>query len=338
MKENRYSRQILFPEIGEEGQKRLLESSVLILGCGALGTVIANNLARAGIGRLKLVDRDFVSLEDLQRQILFNEEDVRLRLPKALAARNVLQKVNSLLKVESLVLDVNPSNVEEIVKGVDLILDGTDNMETRFLLNIACIKQGTPWIYGAAVGSQGVTMNILPEETPCLCCLIPSLPLPGSLSTCDTLGVLNSIPSIIGSIEANEAIKILLHHPQVSRDLISIDVWKQEFSKVKVKKREDCPICVKKEFEYPKIQTISREVTLCGRNSLQISPERRIGISLNELAQRLSRITEVLTNEYLLAFQVEGCDLTVFADGRLIIKGDVTEAKARSLYAKYIGV
>lgn len=241
----RYSRQIIFPKIGKEGQKKLLESSVLIVGMGGLGSNISNNLVRAGVGRIKIVDRDYVEPDNLQRQILFDEGDIGMR--KALAAYKKLKKINSSISIEAKVVDVNYKNIEGLIKGVDVVLDGTDNMETRFVINDACIKNAKPWIYGATIGSVGMSMNILPKG-PCLRCLVKKIP--GSQPTCEAAGILNTVPSVIAAYQVTEAIKILLKNKAVCKDLIRIDVWDRTFNKYKVKKDKNCMCCVKKNFKF----------------------------------------------------------------------------------------
>ncbi|MGZ7108501.1 MAG: HesA/MoeB/ThiF family protein, partial [Methanobacterium sp.] len=271
--ENRYSRQTILSNIGEEGQKKLTQSHVLIVGCGALGTVAANNLARAGIGKISIIDRDFVELNNLQRQMLFDENDVGG--PKAIAAARKLKLINSDIEVEPIVKDLNHTNVEEIIKKTDLVLDGTDNIQTRMLINDVCVKEKIPWIYTGAIGASGMTMNILPDSA-CIRCLYPSIPKPGSLPTCDTMGVLNSITVIMGSMASTETLKILLGEvkPENEHDssLIVYDGWNNSFENIVVRKNEECACCVNKNFEY--LNSEDREVitSLCGRNAIQITP------------------------------------------------------------------
>lgn len=243
----RYSCQIIFPKIGKEGQKKLSESSVLIVGIGGLGSNIANNLVRAGIGKIKIVDKDYVEPDNLQRQILFDEGDIGMH--KALAACKKLKKINSSISIEAKVMDVNYKNIEGLIKDVDVVLDGTDNMETRFVINDACVKNAKPWIYGAAIGSVGMSMNILPKG-PCLRCLIKKIPPLGSQQICIMTGILNTVPSVIAAYQVTEAIKILLKNKAVCKDLIRIDIWNRTFNKYKVKKNENCMCCVKKKFKF----------------------------------------------------------------------------------------
>jgi len=336
--ERRYSRQILFPQIGAEGQKRLSSSAVIIIGAGALGTVTANNLARAGIGRIKIIDRDLVELDNLQRQILYDESDVKQRLPKAIAAVERLKKINSSIRLESEVCDVTARNIERLIDGFNLVLDALDNLETRFLVNDACIKKGIPWIYAAVLGSFGMTMNIIPGKTACLRCLIEETPLPGTMPTCDTVGVVNTVPNIIASLQSTEAIKILIGSPEVSQAFTYVDAWNQSFKQIDLKHRTDCITCAGKDFRYLKGEKSSISMTLCGRNAVQISPPTEGEISLTQLKQTLEPLGQVFYNGYLLSFKVDNYELVVFPTGRVIVKGTIDESTARSLYAKYIGL
>ena len=337
----RYSRQVLFPGLGEEGQERLLASKAVIVGCGALGGVQAETLARAGVGKLVLVDRDFVEESNLQRQIMFDEADVRERLPKAIAAARRLSRVNSALQVEPLVADVNYENVEEIIAGADVVLDGTDNFEARYLLNDACVKAGIPWIYGAAVGSYGLTMTVLPKQTPCLRCVLEEIPEPGSGPTCDTAGVVMPIISMIASIQAAEAMKILTRQTErLHQSLLRLDVWDFQVSRIQLANfagQADCPVCARDDFEFLRGAGRQVAVSLCGRNAVQIARSGAAKIDFKILAERLQPLGEVVFNEFLLRFRVNGYDITVFPDARSIIKGTADINTARSLYARYIG-
>jgi len=247
----RYVRQMAFPGVGEEGQHKLLTSSVAIIGCGGLGTHIANNLVRAGIGRLKIVDRDYVELHNLQRQVLFDEQDAAQGLPKAVAAAQKLQAINSQVQIEPLVIDVGPANVEDIIGDVDLVLDGSDNLETRYLVNDACVKHGIPWIYGGAVANYGMTMNVIPHETPCLRCIFPQMPPPGTAATCVTAGILVSIVAIIAGLQCSEALKLLTGQGQLNEGLIHIDVWENSFEVFFVERqKENCAACGQGRYEF----------------------------------------------------------------------------------------
>jgi adenylyltransferase/sulfurtransferase len=334
---DRYSRQILLERIGEAGQEKLAKSSVLLVGCGALGTVIANNLIRAGIGYMKVVDRDYVELDNLQRQMLFDEEDVEKGMPKAVAAVDKLHKINSSVKIEAEVKDVNQKNIEELIKDVDIVLDATDNFEIRLLINDACFKHNIPWIYGAAISSYGMTMNIIPKMTACFRCIISSLPAPGSVDTCDTVGVLNAITSLIASLESNEAIKILLGDRDLNRELLVIDLRDNSFDKIPVKKRGDCPLCRDGKFEYLDKKGPSKAIKLCGREMIQITPQREMEIPLEHLKKKLERVGDASYLGFLLKFRVDKYELIIFPDGRAFVKGVSDTETARSLYAKYIG-
>ncbi len=345
---DKYSRQILFAGVGEAGQDAILDSSAVIVGCGALGTVVANLLVRAGVGRLRIIDRDFVETSNLQRQTLFEESDARDALPKAVAAERRLRAINSDPQIEGIVADVTPRNAAELLSGFPVILDGTDNFETRLLLNDAAISLGIPWIYAAAVGSYGVTMTIRPGISPCLACLLESSNpengngsapgMPSMDATCDTAGVLNAAVGVIASIEAAEAIKLLAGKPEaLNGRLISCDVWTGRFQSIGIARNPDCRACARRDFTYL-AGDAQPHITLCGRDSVQIH-ERHRRIDLAELGRRLvsASAAEVRNNDFLLRFRVAPYELTVFADGRAIIKGTKDPAVARSLYARYIG-
>src|ERR1700756_3694046 len=337
----RYSRQILFTGIGEEGQKTLLASSAVLIGCGALGTVAANLLVRAGLGRLVIIDRDFVETSNLQRQTLFEEADARDAMPKAIAAERRLRAISSGVKVEGIVADLTPDNALDLLSGFPLILDGTDNFETRLLLNDAAVSLGIPWIYAAAVGSYGVTMTIRPGETACLACLLEggsNHSAIGAEDTCDTAGVLNAAAGGIASIESAEATKFLAGRPEaLNHKLISCDVWSGRFQSIRIARNPDCRACGRKEFAYLAGEA-QPHITMCGRDSVQIH-ERGRRLDLDELGRRVAHISadELRHNEFLLRFRVPPYKLTVFAEGGAIVKGTKDPAVARSLYARYIG-
>ena len=337
--QDRYSRQVILPNIGEKGQKILLKSKIAIIGCGALGTVVANNLVRAGVGKISIIDRDFVELNNLQRQILFDEDDIGI--PKAVAAAEKLKRVNSDVEIEAMVKDLNHMNAEKIMSGVDLVLDGTDNMQTRFLINDVCVKSKIPWIYAAAVGTYGMMMTIVPGRTPCFRCFLPDVPEPGSLPTCDTAGVLNTIPVIIASIESTEAIKILLKENMTTNtesNLIFYDVWSNAFEKITVMRDKRCRCCVEHKFDF--LNAAKKEIitSLCGRNAIQITPAKSADISFKSLAERLKQLGEVRFNNFILVFKERDKEISLFKDGRAIIKGTDDEKVARSLYARYVGI
>ena len=338
----KYSRQILFAGIGEAGQERLLGASAVLVGCGALGTVAGNLLVRAGVGRLRIIDRDFVEPSNLQRQTLFDEADARAALPKAVAAERRLRAINSGVGVEGIVSDLTPRNAAELLSGFDVLLDGTDNFETRLLLNDAAISLNIPWIYAAVVGSYGLTMTIRPGQTACLACLLEHgegfAAAAGSEATCDTVGVLNAAVGTIASIESAEAIKLLAGKPEALHGrLIACDVWTGQFQSIRVARNTECRAGARREFKFLAGEA-QPHLTLCGRDSVQIH-ERGRRLDLGELGRRLAAAaaTEVRHNDFLLQFRVAPYQLTVFADGRAIIKGTKDPAVARSLYARYIG-
>jgi adenylyltransferase/sulfurtransferase len=337
----RYSRQMRFYGVGAEGQRKLAAARVTLCGCGALGTVLANALVRAGVGHLRLIDRDFIETSNLQRQVLFDEHDVAENLPKAEAAARKLGAINSGVYVEPVVADIDRTNIVELVKDADLILDGTDNFEIRYLINDAAVKFGKPWVYGGCIGSYGQTMTILPGETPCLRCVFEAAPAPGEAATCETAGVLGPIVNIIASYQATEAIKILTgRRDQINRDLLYFDVWENVQRKIKVAPllgKVDCPCCRRKRFEWLEGAQGSQTTSLCGRNAVQVSHHAAAKLNFEELAHHLEVMGQVSYNRFLLKFNVDGYEFTVFPDGRAIIKGTSDVDKARTLYAKYIG-
>jgi molybdopterin-synthase adenylyltransferase len=336
--DDRYSRQILFSGIGEGGQRRLAAARVLIVGCGALGSAHAESLARAGIGHLRIVDRDFVEPSNLQRQTMFTESDAEKRLPKAIAAANHLRQINSEIEIEPHVTDVNYSNIEQLVDGCDVVVDGTDNFATRYLINDACVKHNITWIYGAAVGSYGVTMTIRPHQTACLRCVFEEAPPAASAPTCDTSGVIMPIINVVSALQVTETLKLMTGHVEdLHGSLMQFDVWRNEWRRIGTgAPRPDCPTCGLALYE-----TLSRAAegaaVLCGRDAIQISPPHPTRINFSSLAERLRRLGEVKFNEYLLRFKTGDFELTVFQDARSIIRGTDEIATARSLYAKYIG-
>jgi molybdopterin/thiamine biosynthesis adenylyltransferase len=334
----KYSRQILFAGIGEAGQSRLLSSSAVIVGCGAIGAAAANLLVRAGVGRIRIVDRDFVEASNLQRQVLFDESDARDSLPKAVAAERKLRSINSTVAVEGLVADLSPQNAAESLAGFDVILDGTDNFETRFLINDFAVRSGRPWIYAAAVASYGLTMTIRPGQTACLACLLESgAATQGLEETCDTIGVLGPIVNLIASLQVAEALKLLASREEALHfRLISCDVWSGHFQSVRVARNPSCRACSRREFPYLEGQA-QPHITMCGRDSVQIHERNRF-LDLAALRNRLApSVADVRNNEFLLRFRIPPYEMTVFADGRAILKGTKDPAVARSLYARYIG-
>jgi adenylyltransferase/sulfurtransferase len=333
---DRYSRQTILPGVGTEGQRKLANSDVLLLGCGALGTVISCALVRAGIGRFRIIDRDFVETHNLQRQVLFNEEDIKKQLPKAIAAERHLRKVNSSIQIEGIVADINYTNIEQFVDGADLILDGLDNFETRGLLNDVSLKHNIPWIYGGVIATSGMTVNIIPGKTPCLRCLRLDSSDEAQALTCETAGVLGAAPFIIGSLQSAEAIKILVGSNSVSRELVSIDVWEGKFSRLKIGTRADCPAC-RGRYEYLDARFGMKTTLLCGQQSVQVISPNISEISFDKLARDLSAVGAVSYNKFMLRFAVDAHEMVVFPDGRAIVKNTNDESVARGLYSRYIG-
>jgi molybdopterin-synthase adenylyltransferase len=331
---DRYSRQILFPGVGEEGQRRLLDARVAVVGCGALGSFQAGALARAGIGKLRIIDRDYVEWSNLQRQWLFEESDAVDAIPKAVAAARRIVRINASVEAEALVADLIPANADDLLSDIDLILDGTDNFETRYLINDYAVSRGLPWIYGAAVGSYGVTMAVLPGVTACMKCIYPEPPS-GAQPTCETAGVLGPVTSLIASLQSSEALKILCTG-ESTRKLTTVDIWSGEIRQIAQPTPDAaCPACARGEF--PHLNGAGRApISLCGRNAVQIH-ERARPLNLADLALRLSPLGHVRANEFALRFETSPFELTIFPDGRAIVKGTTDTGVARSLYAKYIG-
>jgi len=335
----RYSRQILFEGIGAEGQRRVRAGRVLVVGCGALGSAQAEMLARAGVGTLRVVDRDFVEESNLQRQTLFTERDARERVPKAVAAERRLREINSEVECVGEVADVNNSNVERLVAGCDVVLDGTDNFATRFLINDACVKHGVRWVYGAAVGSYGVTMTVLPRETPCLRCVFPETPAAGSAPTCDTAGVIMPVIAVVAAVQVAEALKLLAGRAEsLHRSLMQFDVWRNEWRRLRLGGRApDCPACALGRFESLEAEAGDLATALCGRDAVQVTPRAAARLDLAALAERLRAAGEVKANPYLVRLRAGDYELTVFADARAIIRGTEDVNLARTLYARYVG-
>jgi len=334
--DERYSRQILFKEIGAEGQSKLSNGRVVIVGCGATGSVLASLLARSGVGIIRILDRDYVEPSNLQRQSLFDENDARESLPKAIAAARQIARFNSQIVIEPHVADLIPQNVDSLLGSTDLILDGTDNFETRYLINDYALKNSMPWIYAAAVGSYAVTMNVLPGETACLACIFPESPR-GAVETCETAGILNSAVNLVASIAATEALKVLVGaRSKMRRTLLSWDVWSNEHAEVGASSpRAGCRVCGERDFVH--LAGEGRpHITLCGRNSVQIH-ERERPVDFAEISARLQPLGSVRHNDFVLKFWREPYEMTLFPDGRAIIKGTTDTAIARSLYARYIG-
>jgi molybdopterin/thiamine biosynthesis adenylyltransferase len=335
---DRYSRQVLFRGIGTEGQRKLAQARIAIVGCGATGSALAGLLARAGVGTLRIIDRDYVEPSNLQRQSLFDESDAAESLPKAIAAARRIAGFNSHIVVEPKVDDLVPGNIEALLEGMEVILDGTDNFETRYLINDYAVDRVLPWIYSAAVGSYGVTLNALPAQTACLACIFPDSPR-GIVETCETSGILNSAVNLVASIAATEALKLIVggtSHPQLRRTLLSFDVWTNEHAEISAAKpRPGCRACAERNFIH--LAGEGRpHITLCGRNSVQIH-ERQRPIDFTEMDRRLQPHGAVRHNDFVLKFWRDPYEMTLFPDGRAIIKGTTDTAVARSLYARYVG-
>ena len=334
--QERYSRQVLFPGIGEQGQRRLRESKIAIVGCGATGSALLSLLARGGVGTIRVIDRDYVEQSNLQRQTLFEEEDAKESLPKAIAAARRVAAFNSAIVVEPQVADLTPANAEKLLAGAEIILDGTDNFETRYLINDFAVKNFVPWIYAAAVGSYGVTLNVIPGQTACMACIFPDSPT-GFVETCETSGILNSAVNLISAVSATEALKMLVGaEAKLRRTLLSWDVWQNERAELDAsQRRPECRACGKRDFIH-----LSGEgrphITLCGRNSVQIH-ERNRPLDFAEVSRKLQPLGQVRHNEFVLKFWNEPYEMTLFPDGRAIIKGTADTAIARSLYARYVG-
>jgi adenylyltransferase/sulfurtransferase len=337
--QERFSRQIRFAPFGPEGQENLGAATAVIVGCGALGTIQASLLARAGVGAIHLIDRDYVEESNLQRQLLYMESDARSGLPKAEAARRHLLEANSAIRIEAHVSDLNPENVDDLLSGAGVILDGTDNFETRFLINDYSVREGIPWIYGAAVGSYGIAMPVLPGDSACFRCVYPEQPA-GVQPTCETAGVLGPVTSLIGSLQAMEAIKILSGRTEsVRRRIFTADLWHGPIRETGMPPRDaDCPCCGSRDFIW--LNGRRAPVSLCGRNAVQIHELRR-PLDLAQLAAQLEGLGTVRSNEFALRFSVRinngDHEVTVFPDGRAIIKGTTDIGVARGIYARYIG-
>ena len=337
--DDRYSRQIRFTPIGAAGQQKIANARVALIGAGALGTVSAELLVRAGVGFLRIIDRDFVELSNLQRQSLYDEDDVRNNLPKAIAAGAKLKRINSTVHIEPIVDDVNPSTVEDYIKDVDLVLDALDNFETRFVINDACAKHLRPWIYSSAVGSYGLVMPIVPAKSPCLRCMIGSLPAPGSSPTCDTAGVIGPITHIIASIQVAEALKWITGNGETKDlQLITYDVWTHRFHRMSLGAgvMKGCPVCAEGRFDYLNGAPL-RTVTLCGRNAVQLIPAIRSDLEFSQLSDAIGDSGIVQYNEFLLRWSSPPFELTLFKDGRAIVKGTEDPGTARSVYTKIVG-
>jgi adenylyltransferase/sulfurtransferase len=336
--DDRYSRQVLFRPFGPEGQARVRAARVLVAGCGGLGAEAASLLARAGVGFLRLVDRDVVELSNLQRQALFAEADAREGLPKAVAAARRIARVNAEVTVEPLVADIGPANVGGLLEGVDLVVDGFDSFEARFLLNDACVEKGTPWVYGACVASTGLAALLVPGATPCLRCLLGEIPEPGSAATCDTAGILGPAAHLAASMQVGHALRFLAtREAPTEAELVYGDVWEARFTRMTVSRDPACPCCACRRFDFLSVAT-PQASALCGRDSVQVRPLVPARPDFAALAERLRPLGTVVSNEYLLRYRNEEVEMTLFADGRAIVKGTTDPARARSLVARTFGV
>jgi adenylyltransferase/sulfurtransferase len=335
---DRYARQIAFDAIGEKGQQKLLSSKVVILGLGALGSVTASNLARAGVGYLRLIDRDYVEITNLQRQTLYDELNAYNHTPKAIAARSYLVGVNSGIEIESVVADVNSSNVEELISDADLVMDGSDNFEIRYLLNEACHKLKIPWVYGGVLAESGATANIIPGDGPCLRCLSPEMPAPGDYPTCSTAGILNMASGIVACIQSAEAVKILTGAPFLAGNYITFNLWSNSWDSAHIARDLNCSVCAHGRYELLDRQSDTYSTSLCGRDSVQIVPGAKTLLDFARLAQKLKKIGYVTFNSFLLRFESPGVSFHLFPDGRAIIQNLTDEKTAKSVYAEYIGL
>lgn len=337
----RYIRQTIFAPIGKSGQEKISNASVVLVGCGALGSAAADQLARAGVGRLRLIDRDFVEIHNLQRQSLYTEADVADRTPKAIAAAQRLATVNSGIEIEPVIDDLDPTNIARLLGGFDLIIDGTDNFETRYLLNDYAVANGVPWIYGGVIGGYGMTMTIRPGITACLRCVFPEPPPAGTAPTCDTAGVIGPAVHAVASFEVAEALKYLVGaHDHLNNGLLSFDLWNLSTDRIPTGgPRSDCPCCNKHEYPYLNKPQDDRETVLCGQDSVQVRLRQPISLDLDALSRRLANTGEVKLNKFLLRFTDEatGRELTVFPDGRAIVRGTTDGDEARRLYDVYVG-
>jgi len=336
----RYSRQMILPGWGgRQGQERLAGKTAAVMGCGALGSHVASHVVRAGVGRLVLADRDFVEFHNLPRQALYAEADAAAGTPKAVAAARRLRQINSLVEINEHVVDINADTVENLIRGADVVLDGADNFEVRYLVNEACVKHGIPWVYGGVLGTYGLTAAILPGQTPCLRCLLGPMPPPGAVPTCETAGVLGPAVAVIAALEATEGLKILLGQQEaLLRSLVMVDVWSGDFERAQTQRSQArCPVCDDGQYDLLNAEQGSTTAVLCGRNAVQITPRPAQPVNLAALARRLSDIGPVMSNEYLLRMDVEGYQLTIFPDGRAIVKGTDDPVQARALYARYVG-
>lgn len=350
MIDSRYHRQTIFPGIGQEGQQRLAAATIVVVGCGATGSHLAEMLTRTGVGRLRVVDRDFVELTNLQRQTLFDEDDIAANLPKAVAAVDKLRRINHTIEIESVVADVNPGNVLDLLADATVVLDGTDNFSTRYLLNDACVRLGKPWVYTGVIASYGMTATLIPdaaaEELPgeraataCLRCLLGVIPAPGTTATCDTAGVVGPVVSMLTGVAAGEAIKLIVGTGELNSGMLYMDLWHHSYEVFGTPpRRPDCPVCGEGRFDFLDAKVGTTSTSLCGRNAVQVAASGDAQLDLARLATQLNGVAQNLRrNDYLLKAQIDDYEFTIFPDQRAIIKGTEDETLAKSLYARYIG-
>ena len=340
MSDDRYSRQISLPEIGSTGQAKIAHARVLVLGCGALGSIQAELLARAGVGFIRLVDRDIPEWSNLPRQFLFDENDVRERIPKATACAYKLCAINTGIEIEPHVKDVTPANIEGFLQGIDVVLDGVDNFETRYLINDACVKANIPWVYAGVQGTRVLAMPVLPMVGACLQCVFPEAPVAGSVPTCEISGVINTVPALAATLQVSQVLRILIEGAeQVAKGakLMMIDPWCSVVQALSIVRNPTCPCCHERKFPFLDSKTISRQALLCGRKSVQVTPAEPMDLTLESLAESLQNLGKVTLRKEVLEFEVEGHRLMIFKDGRTVVHGTPDFSKARSLVAKYLG-
>lgn len=330
---SRYVRQEIFEAIGPEGQRRICAGSAAVVGCGALGSNIANNLARSGVGRLRIIDRDFVELDNLQRQVLFDESDVRRRMPKAAAAVERLSTINSSIQLEAVVVEISSENIESLIAGFDVVMDGTDNVEARLLLNDACLKARVPYVFGGAVGATGMTMAIVAGRTPCFRCLMAELPAPGTAPTAATAGILHSTTAVVASLQCMLALRLLTGTFEPTDELLCLDVWDQEFSRMRVPRRAECPACVQRRFEFLAAKPPACAVAVPGTDSVRLPASRPLPVA--QLAEAWRGLGEVVANDWLASLRVGDLEVVAFADGRGVVQGTRDVAAAESLFRRY---
>ena len=340
--DSRYSRQTRFAPLGNEGQQRLSEATALLVGCGALGSAVADSLVRAGVGRVRIVDRDFIELSNLQRQSLYDESDVAAGLPKAITAAEKLRRINSEVEIEPFVADVTHENIAKLAADADAIVDGTDNFEARLLLNDYSISTGVPWVYGGCLGAEGQVMPILPGETACLTCLVPEPPAPGVAPTCDSAGILGPAVDWVAALESIETLKILAGaRDAVCRKLTVVDLWRNRTRQIDLTNLHapgTCPACHDRDFPWLAGKRGTDSAVLCGRNAVQVRPATPTAVDLDALAARLTSVGEVTSNPFLVRLSVGEHQITLFQDGRAVVGGTDDPAVARSLLAKFVGM